>query len=159
MEDFNQGQPTIQAQGYNAHNAKGNGLEVTQLCEYHLKSSAKWIKIIAILSTIMMVLMIVAGFWMISKGYPLTATGIAYLVVSLIYVYPLIKAFGVSKHVNNAIYATDSQELETGMNDLRGLLTYAGVLAIIGFVFFVIGVIGVIVAVNKGGAFAEELLY
>ena len=107
----------------------------------------------------MMVVMVIAGIWMISKGYPLTVTGITYLVVSLIYIYPLIKAFGVSKHINTAIYASDSHELENGMNDLRGLLTYIGVLAIIGFVFFVIGVIGVIVAFNKAGALAEELLY
>lgn len=124
-------------------NIKGTGI-------YHIQGAAKWCKIIAIITSIMMALMVIAAFRLMSIS---VGAGIIYLIVPVIYLFPIMMSFGFSNHINAAIANNDENELETGLSNLRSLATFMGVLAIIGLIFFIIAVIGIIVGGSKAGLF------
>ena len=117
------------------------GLHVSGAGLYHVKGIATWMKVMAVLCTIMMVFII----YLAIKLIQLTpVAGIPYLIVAAIYAYPLVKAYTVSSHFKRALNSDDSAEFESGLSDMRSMLVYIGVLAIIGMVFTVLGVITII---------------
>jgi len=77
------------------------------------------------------------------------AAGIPYLIVVALYIYPLVKAFTASSQLKTAQAVNDSAALEKGLSDMRSLLTYLGVLAIIGMVFMVLSFIIIIASGEK----------
>ena len=135
-------------------------LRVSGVGEYMLKGIAKWLKIIGTIATIMMLLLVVLAIYLIQLGYSqTTGAGIIYLIVAAIYLYPIIKTFGVSKNFNLAVNATDDRALENGFSDLKGLVTFLGVLSIIGFILLVVAVIGAVSAYNSASDEISRLLY
>ena len=132
------------------NNVQQKELKVSGVGEYMLKGIAKWMNIIGIIATIMMVLIVVLAIYLLQMGYSqTTGAGIVYLIVAAIYLYPIIKTFGVSKNFNQAVNTTDDSALENGFTNLKGLVTFFGVLSIIGFILMIIGVIGAVSAYNS----------
>ena len=135
-------------------------LKVSGVGEYMMKGIAKWMNIIAIIATIMMLLLVVAAIYLIQIGYgPTTGAGIVYLIVAAIYIYPIIKTFAVSKNFNLAVDTNDDSALESGFENLKGLVTFLGVLMIIGFILLIISIIVSITAYNNASDELNRLLY
>ena len=137
-----------------------NELKVSGVGEYMMKGIAKWMNVIGIIAAIMMVLLVVLAIYLLQLGYSeTTGAGIVYLIVAAIYLYPIIKTFGVSKCFNQAVNTTDDSALENGFSNLKGLVTFLGVMAIIGFIVLVIAVIGAVTAYNHASHEFSRLLY
>ncbi len=127
-------------------------LHVTNAGRYHVKGIATWLKIMAVLGTISMLFII----YLTIKLFQITpAAGIPYLIVVALYIYPLVKAFTASSQLKTAQAVNDSAALEKGLSDMRSLLTYLGVLAIIGMVFTVLGII---IIIASGEEFMDILI-
>jgi uncharacterized Zn finger protein (UPF0148 family) len=116
------------------------GLHVSDIAKYHLSSSGKWINIIATIATIMIVVMILLVIYLLTKGLPFSYS-IPYLLIALLYSYPIKKSFDFQKYTKMAMETNDSQDLEQALGSLRGLSTFMGILAIIGFIAFVVFII------------------
>ena len=159
-----QGQPQQQA-GYQQpyqqsyqQPAPQQQLKISGAGEYLLKGIAKWMNIIAILSTIMIILVIIAAIYLLQIGYSAaTGAGVAYLVVAAIYLYPTIQAFNVSKNFKLATDTTSDQALENGLGNLKSLVTFIGVLSIIGFILLIISVIVGITTYNQASSELNSL--
>ena len=133
---------------YNVNPSPEKGeLRVSGAGLYHMQGAAKWIKIIAIVMAIMLGLMVLLALLIMFNAS--FGMGLVYLIVAMIYAYPLLKSFGIANHFQRALASTDSDELELGLSDLRSLFTFFGVLVIIGLVFFAIAMIGVITTLNE----------
>ena len=117
--------------------------------KYHLLGAAKWIKTLAVIATIMCVLLFIISILLMTNKYVPAVAGIAYLVPILFYIYPIIKAFGMSKNAKMAVQMDSTQNLAESLSNLRSAVTYLGVLAIIGVVFLVIGLIFGIAAIGE----------
>lgn len=137
---------------YNVNSSNENDvLRVSGIGLYHLQGAAKWINLIAIVMAIMLGLMTIASLIIMVKAD--FGSGFIYLIPVFIYIYPLLKSFGIASHFKRALAATDSEELELGLSDLRSLFTFFGVLIIIGVAFFAIGIVGVISALDHAGRY------
>lgn len=137
---------------YNLNSSQENDvLRVSGIGLYHLQGAAKWINVIAIVMAIMLGLMTIAGLIIMVKAN--FGMGLVYLIPVFLYIYPLLKSFGIASHFKRALAATDSDELELGLSDLRSLFTFFGVLIIIGLIFFAIGIIGVISAIDYADSY------
>lgn len=125
-------------------------LKVSSVGEYMMQSIAKWMNIIGIISAIEMTLIVIVAIYMISLGYgATTGAGILYLIVAAIYLYPIIKTFGVSKSFKLAVDTSDDDALENGLSNLKGLVTFIGVIMIIGIILVAIAVIGAFSTYNS----------
>ena len=129
-------------------------LKIGEVGQYHLQGIAKWVKIMAILGTIMMAFIIIAAIYLLQSGYPqLMVPGVTYLIVSAIYIYPIVKSFSISSRFRAAVGSKSDADLETGLSDMRSLCTFLGVLSIIGFVILVLSFVLAFTAENAVESF------
>jgi len=136
------GNQSVNHRGYQQPEYQQPVLKVTSTGEYFLKEIGKWMNIIGVITSIMVAFMVLLAIYLISLGYSqTTSVGLIYLIVAAIYLFPIIKTFGVSKKFKEAVATKNSEALENGFDHLKSLATFFGVLAIIGVVILIISVI------------------
>lgn len=157
-------------QPYQQPNQQKDQLQVSDTVLYHLRGASKWIKTIGIIATIMLVIMVLLGIYalisLMNVGGDAAGAGIGIfigvLILGAIYIFPILKSYGVGNHIKNAIMTHDQYDLEEGLHNLNSLATYMGVLAIIGIVFFiiyVIAIVGFIIQAQRVAAAASYMYY
>ena len=133
-----------------------------------LLSSAKWAKFLLVLSAIGVVFLFVAGIVLIVMGGKFggacepnvhvgpnppcpfagglgLVTGIIYLVLAVILLYPLAKGFQFANGVKAACKTGSETELARGFAGMRSYLKFNGILAIIALVLYaLIAILGLI---------------
>jgi hypothetical protein len=112
---------------------------------YHMQEIAKWTRFLAIVATIEMTLMTLVSIAIIVHGAQTNFIGLIYIIIIAICFYPIKKAFDLAGHMKNSALQTDSEELECGLDDLRGILKYMGILTIIMMVPYALFIIVVII--------------
>ncbi|MDO4818750.1 MAG: hypothetical protein Q3994_00020 [Prevotella sp.] len=131
-----------------------NLMTVTSEIKAELLCSAKWANFLAIVCTIGIVGLAVLGFVMMifgatemtSEVIPISLldllwVGILYLFMSILYIYPVIKAFSFCSNIKTACM-TDSQEnLFIGFKSMRQFLVYMGILTIVVIALYVLAAI------------------
>ena len=148
------------------------GMGVDETMKADLLSSAKWAKFLLILSAIGLAILFIAGIAMIFFGSKFAAcgpgacdpnvhagptppcpffggiglvTGILYLVLAVILLYPLVKGFQFANGVKAACKTDSEAELARGFAGMRSYLKFYGILAIIFLIIYaVIAILGVI---------------
>ena len=138
-------------------------IELGDEAQSFLKESAKWAKILAIFGFIFTGLLIILGIiMMVSIGtlgslspefgalnaYFGFGAGLAYILMSLMYLYPVWKLYEFANFAKQAVESKDAQLLTQAMSAQKSMYKYWGVLAsvLIGMyaLLFVIGLISLL---------------
>lgn len=122
-------------------------LSATPLAEYLMLGIANWMNVIGIIATIFEILMVIIAFLALTNG--IASVGLLYLVLAAIYLYPIIKTFGVVSQFKEAVVTRSNASLEKGFSNLKGLVTFIGIMTIIGIIIMALSFIGMIIAVNS----------
>lgn len=139
---------------------KTTGMVIDETMKADLLSSAKWAKFLLVLSAIGLAFLFIAGIFMIFFGSKLGAcdpnvhvgpnppcpftgsiglvTGIIYLVLAAIMIYPIAKGFQFANGVKAACKTGSEAELARGFAGMRSYLKFNGILAIIVLIFYAI---------------------
>ena len=71
--------------------------------------------------------------------------GLIYLVVGVVYVYPIVKGFKLIDHTRKALRAGTNSDFEASADDLHSIMKYCGWITIISFVLYIIFMIAIVV--------------
>lgn len=139
----------------------------------YLKQTAKWGKLLAVISIIFSILIILIGLFFgkfmnamtgmqeaagaqnmpdIYSGSLGIIMAIYYAVIGLVMLYPGIRLLQFSRHTKDALDGNDNAALESGFKSLRSIFRFYGIIAIISIVFAVLGVLAMLVAFSALGA-------
>lgn len=148
-----QGQPANQLQ-HQDNNIAGNEqskITVSDLGIDHMLVIAKWTKFLAIVATVVisllaLIMVVFSILGIAARTQGAFALIIYFILIIAIYFYPIKKAFSMAAHMKSSALLTNSEELEDGLDDLRSILKFMGILTIITLVpyaiFFIIIIIG-----------------
>lgn len=144
-----------------------DGLQMSQPSMEFLESSAKWARFLAILGFIGIGLMVIASLFMIVAGSALSSrsyrygggglmgmpfgmVGIIYLVMAVLYFFPVLYLNNFASKMLNAIVMRDQVQLESSFENLRNHYRFVGILTIvlIGLYFLMI-LIGVMAGASQ----------
>jgi uncharacterized protein involved in cysteine biosynthesis len=128
-------------------------LKVTEPMREHLLKAASWLKFLAVLGVIGVVLMVLVSIGLmvfdnrLSDEIPLGGSlGVVYLVVAAIYIYPLVKSFSLIRHTREAFRVENGQpDIEQAAADCHAILKFMGVLTIVLMVVYVLILIGAVI--------------
>lgn len=148
-------------------------ITISQQARQFLSEAAKWAKFLSILGFIGVGFMVVASLFMgtvmdmLTKSMPMGMgaeqsaeafpSGLffcIYLIVAVIYFFPIYYLFKFSKHTQKALESTNAVELTSAFQYLKSHYKYVGILAIIIlslYVFIFIGVLIMAMAVSAMG--------
>ena len=125
-------------------------LRVSPKMKESLLSSMKWIQFFVILCCFAVVILTIIAIVMlaISSFFPvenpdmspliMLCMGLLYLVVGVVYVYPIVKGFKLIDHTRKALRAGTNSDFEASADDLHSIMKYCGWLTIISFVLYII---------------------
>ena len=111
-----------------------NELKVSELSKVNLLSIRKWTKFLAIVGLVVIILVAVAilALPFFAREYPQAAGLFIYCIFILaIYIYPLMKMFGIVKALKPAVEQCDEQQLDKAVSETKALVTFMGVLTIV----------------------------
>lgn len=125
----------------------GGSAELTanEKCKAEMLTAAKWAKFLCIMGCIAMGIMLLCAILLIALGTALGSAlgmdygpglGFLYLVIALIYIYPIIKGFQFANATKAACLSDDEQQLAHGMEGLSSLVKFLGILTIICIVLY-----------------------
>ncbi len=132
-------------------------LRVSPKMKESLLSSMNWIQFFVILCCFAVVIFTIIAIVMlaISSFFPvenpdmsplvMLGMGLLYLVVGVVYVYPIVKGFKLIDHTRKALRAGTNSDFEASADDLHSIMKYCGWLTIISFVLYIIFMIAIVV--------------
>lgn len=139
-----------------------SGIKVSETGVGHMLNIAKWARFLAIVAAIGLALltatMVFGIIAMITKGDAKGPTIAIYIfIIIVIYFFPVKKTFELARHMKVSALQCDSRELEYGLDDLRSILKFMGVLTIIMLAFYAmvfiififVGISTAILSINK----------
>jgi MFS family permease len=138
-------------------------IEIGQETMNKLNTTRKWTMFLAIIGFIFLGLFIVIGViagtflsafnsGKADLGIPESLMFVIFLVLAVIYFFPVLFLFRFSKHTAHAVQTLDKQELHKAFRNLKSYFVYIGVLIIIVLLFYVVALIvtGTSMAFLKG---------
>lgn len=131
---------------------KEDQLELTERIKNDLLNSAKWGKFLAIIGYIGMGLLAIIGFFMLLKNtayagqspfmnLPMRFAGIIYLIMAVIYYFPVTYLYRYAEQIKEAVLDTDQDSLSEGFYNLSRLFTFMGILTIIVLVLYALALV------------------
>ena len=130
-------------------------LKLTELTKTSLLKAMKWLKFFAVLGVIGIILLIVmAVIFMIIPGQMDLGgykwiVSVLYLLIALLYIYPVRKAFAIVSNTRKAINMNDQMSLELAAKDFHAVLKFYGVLTIIALVVYALILIGIAISIPQ----------
>ena len=136
-----------------------NVMTVNEQMKSSLLSSAKWATCLSILSCIFSVLFVATAIFLFYLAKELNEdlgafasyAGYAFLILSAIYIFPIVKGFMFASNTKAAFRKNSMQELACAFNDMLSWFVYSVILTII-------GIIGYIYVIIKLKPFITEFL-
>lgn len=120
-------------------------LIISETIQADLLASAKWLNLLTIVCIVMMALVAMAGvsFMLMPsiEGMPGKVIGIVYLLLPLLYVYPIKKMLGFVRNTRNAVSVASQTSLEDAFKDMHSVLKYWGIFTIVMLAFYAIAII------------------
>ena len=142
------------------------GLRVKESAKVDLLTAAKWTKFLCIVGSIGMVFIVIIAIFLLFAGsmvssmfsdmpYGAVAMGIMYLIIAVLYIYPLMKGFQFANGAKAACLSDDENELARGIKGLSSLTKFLGILTIICLVIYALIIIFALIgagfaAMNRG---------
>ena len=134
------------------------GLSLDATSTGHLKETASWARLLAIVGMVSCVLMVLMGIFAsmamsratsefdrefggsASAGLGATMM-ITYIVIALIYFFPCLFTLRFANYIRTAINANDQLALNEGLRNLKATFRYMGIITIIFIAFFVLALL------------------
>ena len=140
-------------------------LRVSPKMKESLLSSMNWIQFFVILCCFDVVILTIIAIVMLamSSFFPvenpdmspliMLCMGLIYLVVGVVYVYPIVKGFKLIDHTRKALRAGTNSDFEASADDLHSIMKYCGWITIISFVLYIIFMIAIVVIAAMSPSF------
>jgi amino acid transporter len=126
-------------------------IEIEQETLNDLNTTRKWSMFMAILGFIFLGLMLIVGLLAgtflsaLSPGGGMKVGGvfsfIMFLIIAVIYFFPVLYLFRFSRHTGNAVASLDKTELHKAFRNLKSYFVYIGILIIIILSLYLISLI------------------
>ena len=129
-----------------------------------LISSTKWARFLLILQAIAVGIIVVGAVVVLALGNTFASTlgaedstilallAVVYLLIAVLFIYPLIKGFIFCNAVQTACKTDDEAELLRGFQNMRSFLKFYGILAIILLIIYALIFIGLIIGAIASAA-------
>ena len=126
-------------------------LRITENIQNNLLTATKWLKFMTILSTVGVALFFIIGivlFIPTYDGVPGALYGVIYIMLTLLYFYPIKKSFDLIKNTRDAMGNASQMGLEQAAANVKSILKYFGILSIVCLsIYAILFVIGFIVGI------------
>lgn len=120
-------------------------LRISESIQDNLLASAKWVNFLTIVCIVMMALVAMAGvsfmFMPSIEGVPGKVMGIVYILLPLLYVYPIKKMLSFVRNTRNAMSVASQASLEDSFSDMHSVLKYWGIITIVMLAVYAIAII------------------
>lgn len=144
----------------NAFNEESStALKISYNSTYFLRETAKWGKFLSILGFCFIGIIVLVGLFagsIFSKlgnqlPFPGFVIGIFYIIIAVIYFFPIYYLFKFSTHTKKALNETSNTDLESALENLKSHYKYISILMIIVLGFYVlVGGIAFLTALFSG---------
>lgn len=133
-------------------------LRITENIQNNLLTATKWLKFMTILSTVGVALFFIIGIVLLFiptyDGVPGALYGVIYMLLTLLYFYPIKKSFDLIKNTRDAMGNASQMGLEQAAANVKSILKYFGILSIVCLsiyaMLFVIGFIAIMAGAMAG---------
>ena len=133
-------------------------LRITENIQNNLLTATKWLKFMTILSTVGVALFFIIGIVLLFiptyDGVPGALYGVIYMLLTLLYFYPIKKSFDLIKNTRDAMGNASQMGLEQAAANVKSILKYFGILSIVCLsiyaLLFVIGFIAIMAGAMAG---------
>lgn len=134
-----------------------------------LRETRPWVLLLAILASLLTGLMLLGGLLALLGGAMAGASGgggagpvgviavmgVAYLVVALLYLYPIIKLFKYSGAISRLARTGAVHDLEGALREQKGFWKFLGIVTLIGIALYIVAIIlFVVLGASMAGAFS-----
>lgn len=110
-------------------------LRITENIQNNLLTATKWLKFMTILSTVGVALFFIIGIVLLFiptyDGAPGALYGVIYMLLTLLYFYPIKKSFDLIKNTREAMGNASQMGLEQAAANVKSILKYFGILSIV----------------------------
>jgi hypothetical protein len=128
-------------------------LKLTDNSLIFMTEIVKWAKFLAICSFVGLGMMVLAGVAMLilqferqANGLSTVIMGLFYILMAVIYFFPAVYLYRFATASADAIEKLNEDTLEEGLENLKSLFRFTGILMIIMFSLYAVGIIAVIAA-------------
>ena len=129
-------------------------LKLTEKSLIFMTEVVKWAKFLAICSFVMLGIMVVLGAGMIilqlegsKSGLQVLVMGIFYIGMAVLYFFPSMYLYRFAITSRDAIKKLNDDILEEGLENLKSLFEFTGIMTIIILSLYAVGIIAVIAAI------------
>lgn len=110
-------------------------LRITENIQNNLLTATKWLKFMTILGTVGVALFFIIGIVLLFiptyDGVPGALYGVIYMLLTLLYFYPIKKSFDLIKNTREAMGNASQMGLEQAAANVKSILKYFGILSIV----------------------------
>lgn len=141
-------------------------LEVTSFIKENLSQTAKWAKFLAIVGFVGLVIMSLIAVLMLTVGsfisYQLNTPfnpgvlGVTYLIIVLVYFFPLKYLYDFSVKMKKALNLTDNQAFSESFSSLKSHYKFIGIFTIVIISIYLIGFLMIFAGMLFGGAINQD---
>ncbi len=128
-------------------------LKLTENSIIFMSEAVKWAKFLAICSFVVLGIMMVMGAGMIilqfaslKSGLQVLVMGVFYIGMAVLYLFPAMYLYRFATASDDAIKKLNDDILEEGLENLKSLFRFTGILTIITLSLYAVGIIAVIAA-------------
>lgn len=126
---------------------QSNQLTVSPAASVYLTETGRWAKFLAVLGFCFVALVVIGGLFagsiLSSMGgplpYPSFAFGLIYVVIGLVYFFPVYYLFKFATQLKPALQDKNSSDLESAFENLKSHYKFIGILMIITLGLYVLG--------------------
>lgn len=128
-----------------------NGLSLSNESKGYLAETAGWTKFLAIIGFVMMGLLVLMGlfagsiFSALGAGdempFPPFLFGLIYIIIGLIYFFPILYLFRFSTKVKEAIQQKNEALLTAGFSNLKSHYKFVGILVVAVLALYAVGIV------------------
>jgi hypothetical protein len=133
----------------------GSDLKITSDIKENLVTACKWSNFLAIMGFIGTGLMAIGGIFMFIAaaampfgGAQLGIMGFVYLLIAGLYLVPTLNLFKFARRTKSGIESTNQEEFENGIQNLKSLFKFTGIMTIVVISLYIL--IFIIAAVVAG---------
>lgn len=129
-------------------------LRITENIQNNLLTATKWLKFMTILSTVGVALFFIIGIVLLFiptyDGVPGALYGVIYMLLTLLYFYPIKKSFDLIKNTREAMGNASQMGLEQAAANVKSILKYFGILSIVCLSIYALILIICFIAIMAG---------
>ena len=129
-------------------------LRITENIQNNLLTATKWLKFMTILGTVGVALFFIIGIVLLFiptyDGVPGALYGVIYMLLTLLYFYPIKRSFDLIKNTREAMGNASQMGLEQAAANVKSILKYFGILSIVCLSIYALILIICFIAIMAG---------